>query len=96
MKLPARGLLLFSLIVLTGCASPMSQREAQGYGALSLRDYCAGTAPCLAYRLVRAQKLGDGWMLDYESGTTRYGVMVHRNGVAQVTAWAKDAVPAAR
>ena len=97
MKHPVSGgLLLFSLIVLTGCASPLSQREAQGFGALALRGYCAGATPCHVYRLVRAQHLGDGWMLDYESDITKYGVMVHRNGVTQVTAWAKDADSTAR
>jgi hypothetical protein len=81
---------LLAFAALAGCASPMSQREAQGYASTSLRKYCAQTSPCAPYRLMRSQKLGAGWMVDFESPTTLYGVMVHNDGNSQVTAWKKD------
>jgi hypothetical protein len=74
----------------------MNQREAQTYGALSMRDYCAQTLPCHSYRLVKAQHLGDGWMLDYESDRAQYGVMVHKNGSTQVSVWDKSTDTLAR
>jgi hypothetical protein len=92
MTLPqSAGAILISTLALAGCASPMSQREAQGYAAGSIRKYCAETTPCGALRVVKAQRLGDGWMVDFETPTTTYGVMVHNNGTTQVTAWKKDA-----
>ncbi len=96
MKPPIWGLLLFSLIALSGCASPMKQREAQTYAQLSLRDYCAQSGPCLPARFVKAQHLAGGWLLDYESEKAKYGVMVRESGNTQVSVWAKDATPAAR
>jgi hypothetical protein len=86
---PALPGVLF-LFVLAGCAAPLSQREAQSYAATSLRRYCADTAPCAPYRVTQAQRLGDGWLVDFDSATTKYGVMVHNSGTAQVTAWKKD------
>jgi hypothetical protein len=85
------ALFILSVTALAGCVSPMNQREAQGYAATSLRRYCADTTPCAPYRVTQAQRLGDGWMVDFDSATTKYGVMVHNNGNTQVTAWKKEA-----
>ena len=74
----------------------MSQREAQTWAQLSLRDYCTQTQPCLPARFVKAQHLAGGWLLDYESEKAKYGVMVRLNGVTQVSVWAKDAVSTPR
>ncbi len=69
----------------------MSQREAQGTAATSLRRWCAETtpAPCAPYRIVKAQRLGKGWLIDFESLSTTYGVMVHDNSATEVSAWKK-------
>jgi len=75
--------------MLAACAGPMGQREAQVAAAQSLRSYCAQTSPCTSYRVTRTQRLGDGWLVDFESSGTTYGVMVHRNGNTQVTTWKK-------
>jgi hypothetical protein len=92
MRLPLKaGAILFICIALAACVGPMSQREAQGYAATSIRRYCAETNPCGTLRVVKAQRLGDGWMVDFETPTTTYGVMVHNDGNTQVTAWKKDA-----
>ena len=92
MRLPLKaGAILISSLVLAGCASPMGQPEAQRYAASSIRKYCAQMNPCGALRVVRAQRLGDGWMVDFEDPGTTYGVMVHNDGNTQVTAWKKSA-----
>ncbi|MBV9550136.1 MAG: hypothetical protein JO256_10745 [Alphaproteobacteria bacterium] len=74
----------------------MSQREATSYAQLSLRRYCAETQPCHPARFIKAQHLAAGWLLDYESDTAKYGVMVRENGATQVSVWDKNAAPAAR
>jgi hypothetical protein len=89
------GAIFLSSLVLAGCASPMSQREAQTYAASSIRKYCAEATTCGALRVTRAQRLGDGWMVDFETPDTTYGVMVRNNGSTQVTAWKRD-VPQTR
>ena len=76
------------ILALAGCASPITQREAQSYAQLSLRDYCNTGAPC---HFVKAQKMPPGWLLDYESDAAKYGVMVRDNGGTQVSVWAKAA-----
>jgi hypothetical protein len=97
MKLPVRGgLFLLSVSGLTGCVSPMTQREAQNWAQLSLRNYCVQSGPCLPAHFVKAQHLSGGWLLDYESDQAKYGVMVRESGNAQVSVWAKDAAPVAR
>ena len=83
------GAILISGLMLTACAGPMGQREAQIYAAASIRKYCAEKSPCGALKVVKAQRLGEGWMVDFESPDTTYGVMVRNNGGTQVTAWKK-------
>ena len=87
----AGGLLLLSAFVLAGCVAPMTEREAQGYARLSLRRYCSQTLPCHPARFVHAQHMPTGWLLDYESDTVKYGVMVHENGGTEVSVWDKSA-----
>lgn len=97
MRLPKRGaFFILAVFTLTGCLAPMTQRQAQGYAALSLRRYCVQTTPCAPARFVKAQRLKPGWLLDYESATAKYGVMVQDGGGTQVTVWAKDTGTATR
>lgn len=90
----AGGLCLLSVFVLAGCLAPMNQREAQSYAQLSLRRYCTETLPCHPARFVKAQHMATGWLLDYESDTVKYGVMVHENGATEVSVWDKSAAAA--
>jgi hypothetical protein len=83
------GAALFSCLMLGACLGPMSQREAQTYAARSLRDYCSDTQPCQPWRIVQAQRMGKSWLIDFESATAKYGVLVHDNGTTQVSAWKK-------
>ncbi len=87
----AGGLFLLSAVLLTGCVAPLTQREAQSYAQLSLRRYCSRTMPCHPARFVKAQHMPSGWLLDYESDTVKYGVMVHENGGTEVSVWDKSA-----
>jgi hypothetical protein len=82
---------ILASLVLAGCMAPMSQREAQSYAALSLRRYCTGTTPCSDTRFVKAERLKPGWLLDYESGTAKYGVLVRDDGNTEVSVWDKGA-----
>jgi len=87
--LPLSGALLLSCATLAACAGPMTAREAQGTAATSLRRYCTETAPCGPTRIVQTQRLGPNWLVDFESATARYGVLVHENGATQVSTWKK-------
>jgi hypothetical protein len=75
--------------MLSACAAPMTQREAQGTAATSLRRYCSETTPCGPTRILQAQRMGKGWLVDFESATAKYGVLVHTNGATQVSTWKK-------
>lgn len=91
MRLALAGAILLSAAALAACAGPMTQREAQVTALRSLRSHCAETTlPCAPYRVTRTQRLGDGWLVDFESATMTYGVMVHRNGNVRVTNWQKN------
>ena len=57
----------------------MTQREAQGTAATSLRRYCSETTPCGPTRILQAQRMGKA----------KYGVLVHTNGATQVSTWKK-------
>ena len=81
--------LILSVLVLAGCAGPMSQREAQARAGRSLRDFCAGT-PCGPVHLVKAQKLKDRWLVDFETANGLYTVAVNQGGGTDVSVWDKN------
>jgi hypothetical protein len=77
------------VLVLAGCASPMSQREAETRAGRSLRDFCA-SASCGAVHLVKAEKIKDRWLVDYETSGGLYTVAVDRGGSTDVSVWDKN------
>lgn len=79
---------ILCFMVLAGCAAPMGQREAQTRAGRSLREFCS-SAPCGPARLVKAQKLKDRWLVDFETATGIYTVAVDRGGETQVSVWDK-------
>jgi len=81
-----RGAALIALSVLAGCASPMGQREAQSRAGRSLREFCAST-PCGSPRFLRAQKIKDRWLVDFETASGLYTVAVDRGGNTAVSVW---------
>ena len=83
------GVLSFSLLLLAGCAAPMSQREAELLASHSLRSFCA-TSPCGAARLVKSQKLKGRWLVDFDAPGGLYTVAVDSTGNTNVSVWDKN------
>jgi hypothetical protein len=76
--------------MLAACASTMGQREAEQRASRSLNTFCRNT-PCGTPHLVRAQKLGSRWLVDFETGIGLYTVAVDRGGNTNVSVWDKNA-----
>jgi hypothetical protein len=91
---PGAFFILICCTALAGCASALTQRQAQNYAAVSLNRYCVEVSPCGARRISGAQRLKQGWLVDFDSPAARYGVLVHDNAVTEVSVW-KKGVPAA-
>jgi hypothetical protein len=67
----------------------MGQREAVTRANRSLASFCRQAA-CDQPKLRKAQKLKDRWLVDYESQTRLYTVMVDNGGNSQVSLWDKN------
>ena len=70
----------------------MGQREAVTRANRSLSTFCAKEA-CGPTKLIKAQRMKDRWLVDYENGARFYGVMVDRGGNTQVSVWDKNPNP---
>jgi hypothetical protein len=89
---PARAAsLLVCGITLAGCVSPMGQREAEVRANHSLNEFCRNAA-CGPAKLVKAQKLKNRWLVDFETQASLYTVMVDQGGNTQVSVWDKNLV----
>jgi hypothetical protein len=89
MVAPRAAALFLCAVSLTACAGPMGQREAVSRANRSLRNFCSQAA-CGAIRIVKAQKLKNNWLVDYETQTGLYAVMVDNGGNTQVSVWDKN------
>jgi very-short-patch-repair endonuclease len=88
MNSPTGGLsLIAAAIVLAGCVSPMSTREAEGIAHARLDKYCAGH--CGAFTLAHTQQIKDRWLVDFEAPRQKFTVIVENDGNAKVTTWDK-------
>jgi hypothetical protein len=67
----------------------MGQREAELRASRSLRSFCQQT-PCGAPRLLKAQKIKDRWLVDFETQGGLYTVAVGQGGNTDVTVWDKN------
>jgi hypothetical protein len=76
-------------MMLAGCASPMGQREAEVRANHSLNDFCRAAA-CGPAKLIKAQKLKDRWLVDFETQAGLYSVTVDQGGNTQVSVWDKN------
>ncbi len=76
-------------MMLAGCASQMGQREAEVRANHSLNDFCR-TAACGPAKLIKAQKLKDRWLVDFETQAGLYSVTVDQGGNTQVSVWDKN------
>ncbi|HKY18072.1 MAG TPA: hypothetical protein VJL82_04000 [Rhizomicrobium sp.] len=75
------------LVVLAGCAAPMTGREAQGIARERLVRYCGGQCGGLA--LGKTQRIKDRWLVDFDAPRQKFTVIVENNGNAKVTTWNK-------
>jgi hypothetical protein len=90
-KLHLGAVVVFSTLILAGCAGPMGQREAEVRASRSLRSFCQQT-PCGTLRLLKAQKIKDRWLVDFETPGGLYTVAVNRGGNTEVSVWDKNPV----
>ena len=67
----------------------MGQREAVSRANRSLSSFCRQT-PCGSIKLVKAQRLKNNWLVDYETQAGLYAVMVDNGGNTQVSVWDKN------
>ncbi len=86
------GLLACGLALL-GCAAPMGVREAEIRANRSLKAFCSDT-PCGTPKMLRAQKIKNRWMVDFDTAGGIYTVSVDSSGDTQVTVWDKNVPPA--
>ena len=80
--------IFFSVLVLAGCAGPMGQREAENRAGRSLARFCHQT-PCGPTHLLKAQKIKNRWLVDFEGPRQKFTVMVENDGNSKVTVWNK-------
>jgi hypothetical protein len=85
------GTLLVCSIGLAGCAGPMGQREAETRANNSLNDFCRQAA-CGPARLIKAQKIKNRWLVDFETQAGLYTVTVDQGGDTRVSIWDKNPV----
>ncbi len=81
--------MLLCALVLAGCAAPMRQREAESRASQSLRRFCRDKT-CGTLHLVKAQKLKNRWLVDFETPVGLYTVAVDSGGNTDVTVWDKN------
>jgi hypothetical protein len=85
-----RGTALFlCLPALAGCIAPLGQREAETRASRSLRNFCQAQA-CGAAHLVKAEKIKNRWLVDFETPTGLYTVTVDQGGNTDVSIWDKN------
>lgn len=77
-------------VALAGCATPLGQREAVAIASQRMSKYCGASAECRPLTLSRAQKMDDGWLVQFEASSRSYGVMVEADGNTQLSIWDKS------
>ena len=82
------GFVLCSLTLL-GCVAPMGQREAQILANRRLTQFCRTTV-CGTPHLLKAQKIKDRWLVDYEATGGLFTVAVDSGGNTDVSVWDKN------
>jgi hypothetical protein len=80
-------LITVAALLLSGCISPMTTREAQTLAHERLVKYCAGR--CGALTLAHTQKIKSRWLVDFEAPRQKFTVIVEDDGNSRVTVWDK-------
>jgi len=78
---------LSAALLLTGCISPMTTREAQQIASGRINKYCAGH--CGAVALAHTQKIKKRWLVDFEGPRQKFTVIVEDDGNSKITTWNK-------
>jgi hypothetical protein len=89
MTRPSLGAGIFFILLLAGCAGPMGQREAENRASRSLAEFCR-QSPCGPAHLVKAQKIKNRWLVDFETASGIYTVAVNSGGNTDVSVWDKN------
>lgn len=92
---PARGAtaivtllpVLLLLALVTGCAGPMSQREAESTATRRISHFCGRV--CGAWHITGAQRMKDRWLVDFDAPRYKLSVLVKDSGATDVTVWNK-------
>ena len=87
MKPLAKGAFFIAILCVTGCATPMTARQAQIRANGALNRYCEDSGPCGPRKFTQAQRLKQGWLVEFDSGPAKYGVFVHDNRQTDVSVW---------
>ena len=87
MKLSLRGGAAVIAILLSGCVTPMTTREAQDIAREQIAKYCSGR--CGALTLAHTQKIKSRWLVDYEAPRQKFTVIVEDDGNSRLTVWNK-------
>ena len=87
MSVLLRGGAIVTAVLLSGCITPMTTREAQDIAHERLVKYCNGR--CGALALARTQKINTRWLVDYEAPRQKFTVIVEEDGNSRVTVWNK-------
>ena len=74
-------------VLLSGCITPMTTREAQDIAHERIAKYCSGR--CGALTLAHTQKIKSRWLVDYEAPRQKFMVIVEDDGNSKLTVWNK-------
>ena len=87
MSILHRGGLVFIAVLLCGCITPMTTREAQDIARQRIVKYCSGR--CGTLTLGHTQKIKSRWLVDYEAPRQTFTVIVEDDGNSKLTVWNK-------
>jgi len=86
-KLSVRGGAAIIAVLLCGCVSPMTTREAQDIAHERIVQFCSSR--CGALTLARTQKIKSRWLVDIDAPRQKFTVIVEDDGNSKVTVWNK-------
>jgi len=86
-KLSIRGGAAVIAVLLCGCITPMTTREAQDIAHQRIVRYCSGR--CGALTLAHTQKIKSRWLVDYDAPRQKFTVIVEDDGNSKLTVWNK-------
>ncbi len=83
------GGLLLGLLVIAGCAGPMTLPQAKAEADKRVMRYCKARSDCGPLVQTKSQRLKDRWLLDYDTSGRVLTVAVDDTGVTRLDVWNK-------